>query len=186
MAIQGDGRIVIAGNSFGPDTNYQGHFGVVRLNGSDGSLDTSFGSGGSVTVGLSGNYDTASSVAIQSDGRIVVAGYGQGPVFNYQYQFGVVRLNGSDGSLDTSFGGDGSVTTGIDGARAFASSVAITAGGRIVAGGYTTTNNADGRFMVVRYGTAINTAPSGTANTGAPYSGSEERPSPSGCKRLRS
>ena len=138
MAIQEDGQIVVAGNSYGPATNYESQFGVVRLNGSDGSMDTSFGGGdGSITIGPAGSGGTAAarSVAVQSDGQIVVAGYRAGPDTSNQYLAGVVRLNGSEGSLDTSFGGDGIVTFGFGSESNFASSVAMQSDGRIVVAG---------------------------------------------------
>ena len=75
---------------------------------SDGSLDTSFGIGGSVVTGLLRGSD----VVIQPDGKIVVAGDSLGPQMNGD--FAVARFN-SDGSLDTSFGIGGVVTTDFSG-----------------------------------------------------------------------
>ena len=73
----------------------------------DGDLDTTFGTGGKVTTAI-GSDDAASSVAIQSDGKIVAAGYSSTVVND----FALVRYN-TDGSLDTSFDSDGKVTTAI-------------------------------------------------------------------------
>ena len=123
-AVQADGKIVAVGSSFpGPD------FAAVRYN-TDGSLDPSFGGTGKVTTNVI-SYDIASSVVIQADGKIVVAGYGSGS----NYDFALVRYN-TDGSLDASFGNTGKVTTDfIMSSQDFANSVAIQADGKIVAAG---------------------------------------------------
>ncbi len=108
LAVQTDGKIVLASgaaNSTGTGTI----FGAERLN-SDGSLDTTFGNGGKQTIDFqvqpSGEDDVVSSVAIQPDGKIVLAGWAPSPQNNL---FAVARLN-TDGSLDTSFGTNGKVT----------------------------------------------------------------------------
>ena len=120
IAIQPDGKIVIAGGSLGD-------FALARYN-PDGSLDTSFGGGdGKITTDFGGTGD-AHAVAIQSDGRIVAAGGGPG-------DFAVARYN-ADGSLDTSFDADGKVTTDFGGTSDSAYDMVIQGGGAIVAAGY--------------------------------------------------
>lgn len=99
VALQSDGKIVVAGNS-------NNDFAVARYN-SNGSLDTSFDSDGMLTTDLTGGNDEAQAVAIQSDGKIVVAGRSY---TGSSYDFAVVRYN-SDGTLDTTFSDDGIVTT---------------------------------------------------------------------------
>ncbi len=71
VAIQSDGKIVVAGYSHNGSNN---DFALVRYN-PDGSLDDSFDSDGIVTTAVGSNNDYAYSVAIQSDGKIVAAGY---------------------------------------------------------------------------------------------------------------
>lgn len=110
LAIQPDGRIVVAGVD-SPD-GWTFDFGVARFQ-TDGSLDPTFGTGGVVTTNVR-QFDYARAVAIQPDGRIVVAGtvnYVHGDDFS-SGDFGVVRYN-ADGSLDTTFDGDGMVITDI-------------------------------------------------------------------------
>ena len=80
----------------------------MRYN-TDGSLDTSFDSDGKVTTAIGSGNDYACSVAIQSDGKIVAAGYSDN---GSNYDFALVRYN-TDGSLDTTFDSDGKVTTAI-------------------------------------------------------------------------
>ena len=71
VAIDGNGKIVVAGGSYnGTDTDVA----VVRYN-ADGSLDTTFDFDGKVTTATGTDWDDASSVALQSDGKILVAGW---------------------------------------------------------------------------------------------------------------
>src|SRR2546425_829749 len=69
LAIQSDGKIVAAGRSIAANAT-KGDFAVARYN-SDGTLDTTFGAGGTVLTDFSstGSDDVATAVAIQSDGR---------------------------------------------------------------------------------------------------------------------
>ena len=112
VALQGDGKILVSGSSQGPSGSAP-DFAVVRYN-TDGSLDTSFGTGGIVTTDIFDEnlnlHDEARAMAVQSDGKIVVVGWSYDN-FNTpeRYYFALVRLN-SDGSLDTSFDTDGIVT----------------------------------------------------------------------------
>src|SRR6476659_7420196 len=94
---QPDGKIIVAGSTPGGDYR----FALARYN-PDGSLDTSFSSDGKQTTDL-GGFDQANGVAVQGDGKIVVAGNG-GPG-------GAVARYNPNGSLDTSFSGDGKQTT---------------------------------------------------------------------------
>ena len=97
LAIQSNGRIVVVGNDGGG-----GHCVLARYN-SNGSLDTSFGTGGYVSVS---NPALAVALALQADGKIVVAGGGLGPDANDPYIGSVGRFN-PDGSVDTTFGTSG-------------------------------------------------------------------------------
>ncbi len=140
VITQLDGRIVAAGHSQNDLGYYQ--FTVVRYN-ADGSPDTSFDSDGKVITDLGAGSDSAQSLAIQTDGKIVAAGTSND-------DFAVVRYNG-DGSLDTTFDGDGKVRTPIGTSGDYASSVAIQTDGKIVTAGYT--YNGDFDFAVARYNT---------------------------------
>lgn len=149
LAIQADGRIVVVGDKYS-GTSWD--FALARFN-SDGSLDASFGTGGLVTTDFNGAYDSARSVAIQPDGRIVAVGYGTSdPAIGSG--FGLVRYN-PDGSLDSTFGTGGSVTTnffGYDGDEAAA--IAILANGQMVVGGqaFSGTGPSASDFGLARYG----------------------------------
>jgi uncharacterized delta-60 repeat protein len=101
LAIQSDGKIVLAGTGVG--SNYALDFAAVRLN-PNGSLDQSFGRGGIATVPI-GSYAIANAVVLEPNGQIALGGMATvgGNVF------AVARLN-ANGSLDTSFGTNGSTT----------------------------------------------------------------------------
>ena len=124
--VQADGRIVVAGIMNGGTP--QGNFAIVRYNPS-GSLDTTFGNGGIAEVSLTNGRDDPAALAIQADGRIVVVG-----TTDSGNNVGVIRLN-TNGTLDTTFDGDGRAI--IDGRGSLDSgySVAIAADGKIVIGG---------------------------------------------------
>ena len=94
VAVQADDKIVAVGSTWSGN----GDFAVVRY-GADGSLDVSFGTAGKVTTDFAGSVDYASSVAIQSDGKIVVAGTSYN---GSDDDFAVVRYN-TDGTLDNQF-----------------------------------------------------------------------------------
>src|SRR6476469_8904754 len=131
VAIQADGKLVVVGTTY-RDNDFSGEdFAVARYN-PDGGLDKTFGVGGKVQTDFPGLAAVASSVVVQPDGKIVVAG-GAFPLFTFLGDFKVVRYN-SNGSLDTSFGDGGIVTTTFpEGSYAF--DVALQPDGKIIAAG---------------------------------------------------
>ncbi len=135
IKIQADGKIVIAGNSY---TGSNGDFALVRLNG-DGSLDSSFGVMGEVVIDFAGGTDEAQSIVVQPDGKIIVGGSTNASLF------AIARLN-SDGSLDTSFGTAGSVTTDVTAGLDSGYSLTLQSDGKILFVGAGNNN-----FAVVRY-----------------------------------
>lgn len=110
----------------------------MRLN-ADGSIDNSFGTAGAVSTDISGRGDSASAVALQSDGKIVVAGRSSSQVNS---NFAVVRYN-LNGAIDTSFANSGKLTVDFFGFTDIGESVAIQNDGKIVLGGLAR-NNVDG------------------------------------------
>ncbi len=141
LGIQSDGRIVATGPSSNGSNN---DFTLVRYN-ANGSLDTTFGTGGKVTTPVGSGDDQAHSLGIQSDGRIVAAGWSNNGSNN---DFTLVRYN-VDGSLDTTFSLGGIVTTSV-GSDAGAPAIGIQSDGRIVAAGYSN-NGSNNDFALVRY-----------------------------------
>jgi uncharacterized delta-60 repeat protein len=111
VAVQADGKIVVVGTTtLSPAT---GDFAIARLD-PDGSLDDTFGAGtGETTVAfdIGGNdNDNGAAVALQADGKIVVAGWANGDNGD---DFAVVRLL-PDGTRDSTFNVTGRVTVGFD------------------------------------------------------------------------
>ena len=142
VVVQSDGKIVAAGLS---DNGSNYDFAVIRY-ASDGSLDTTFSGDGKLTTAVGLGIDIANSVVMQSDGKIVAAGYS----YNVSSEdFAVVRYN-SDGSLDTTFSGDGIVTTAVGAGSDFGYAVAMQSDGKIVVAGYSYSGTKYD-FAVVRY-----------------------------------
>ncbi|MFJ8012859.1 calcium-binding protein [Streptomyces sp. NPDC096339] len=139
VVLQADGRITAAGsaNGFGSDD-----FALVQYN-SDGTLDSTFGTGGRVTTDF-GALDQARGMARQPDGKIVTAGLtGSGSTFT----FALARYN-ADGSPDATFDTDGRLTTGF-GTTGSAAAVALQGDGKIIAAGQSSSGGAD--FALARY-----------------------------------
>ncbi|MCX6928093.1 MAG: choice-of-anchor D domain-containing protein [Verrucomicrobia bacterium] len=145
VAVQRDGKIVVAGDSYNGSNR---DFALVRYL-SDGSLDTTFGTGGKVTTPIGLYDDNGQSVAVQSDGRIVVAGSSSNGSID-DYDFALVCYL-SDGSLDTTFGAGGKVTTDIgSGSDDTGHSVALQSDGKVVVAG-SSYNGANYDFALARY-----------------------------------
>src|SRR6266540_1093021 len=127
VAVQDDGSVLVAGTV---SNGGQNDFGVVRFT-SGGMPDGGFGSGGLATTDFGAN-DQAYAVAIQGDGKIVVAGYRL--TLSGTSKFAVARYE-TDGTPDTAFSGDGKVTTSV-GTQSGAYAVAVDGNGSVVAGGF--------------------------------------------------
>jgi uncharacterized delta-60 repeat protein len=152
VALQPDGKIIAAGTvfvDFIPGEPSDTDFALARYN-PNGSLDTTFGNGGTVMTDFFGNEDDAFSVLIQPDGKIVAVGSANNPA-SY-YDFAAVRYL-SNGTIDTTFGGAGKVSTDF-GDQNFdrARSAALQPDGRIVAAGFAISQNGGVQnFAVARY-----------------------------------
>jgi uncharacterized delta-60 repeat protein len=149
IAIQGDGRIVAAGNASVPVAKHgsravSSDFALARYN-PNGTLDKSF-SGNGREITAFGGYAGANAVALQGDGSIVAAGVDQEPP---NYDFALARYN-PDGSLDTSFSGNGREITGF-GRYSEANAVALQADGNIVAAGKGRGSDGTSDFALARY-----------------------------------
>jgi uncharacterized delta-60 repeat protein len=128
VSMQPDGKIVVAGF---PNTAGSGHdFALARYH-ANGTLDTSFSGDGKVLTDFGGSEGGAHAVAIQPDGKIVVAGVSNA---SGSYDFALARY-WPNGTLDTSFSGDGRVLTDFDGGDDRAAAVALQPDGKIVIGG---------------------------------------------------
>lgn len=127
LALQADGKLVLVGSI--QVSTEPAQFAVMRLN-EDGNPDDSFGSGGLVTNAITDQGDFARAVAIQADGRILVAGTGN--VINPN--FVLMRYN-VDGNVDSSFAIEGQLEVDFFGFEDRAEHVALLPDGRIIVGG---------------------------------------------------
>jgi uncharacterized delta-60 repeat protein len=125
VLVQPDRNILVAGNTSGSAVMT-----VTRLR-PDGSLDTTFGSGGTAIVDFGSLADLLGGAVLQPDGRIVVAGYTQA-----SEDVAVARLN-ANGSPDATFGTGGKATVDF-GVATFGNAVARAPNGRIVVAGQKT------------------------------------------------
>ena len=136
VAVQPDGRIVLVGSS-GPD------FALARFDAA-GNLDPAFSGDGRVTSDLGGNEIASCNLALQPDGKIVMAGASDG-------DFAIARYT-AGGSLDPAFGGDGSVTTDFDETEFCCTLVVRPKDGRVVATGRSVNlGTSAARGVVARY-----------------------------------
>ncbi len=143
VVVQPDGRIVLVGVSDGTPIA----FALARYSAA-GTLDGSFGVGGTVVSGIDnpgtlGSEDAiANAVALQGDGRIVVVGTSVGGGGD---DFVLARYN-TDGTLDPAFGSAGAVVTSLNAGNDRAFAVAVQADEKIVVAG-----EAGGTFALARY-----------------------------------
>ncbi len=148
IAIQEDQKIVIAGTA---GKNNSADFLLVRFL-TNGSLDNTFGNNGIVQLDLAtDSYDYARSLAIQSDGKLVVAGFVRLGSVGTNDIFAVARFN-PDGSPDDGFGTNGKVFTSLSPNDDVGQKVLIQPDNKILVAGYSfvPTTFSFG-FSVVRY-----------------------------------
>ncbi|MGH9823490.1 MAG: delta-60 repeat domain-containing protein [Blastocatellia bacterium] len=138
---QPDGKLVVEGQIAGAQAQA---FVIARYN-ADGSLDTSFGDAGEVSDSYLGPNDGVARLALQPDGKILVAGTADTTPSGATQRtgiFAVARYN-SDGTVDTSFGASGKVTTGFNPGYTLITAVTVQSDGKILAGGWAGTADAD-------------------------------------------
>ncbi|MFH0867129.1 MAG: delta-60 repeat domain-containing protein [Bacteroidota bacterium] len=143
LSIQTDGKIVIAGYSYNESND---DFLIARYN-TEGILDNSFGKEGIVITDIGGFNDAIEAVVIQSDGKIVVAGYSAN---NTYIDFAVARYN-INGVIDHSFGNNGIVLTPVGSTYDYAHAVSIQTDGKIIVAGFSKNDSDNFDFAVARY-----------------------------------
>jgi len=147
LVIQQDGKILANGYTYVfPNTVIS----TIRYN-SDGSIDGSFGTNGIVYTDPTGHGGTATDIDVQSDGKIVICGYGYDSITISGHDIYLLRYN-TDGSPDTSFGTNGFVITALGPETDAANTLLIQPDGKIIIGGeFQTDGHAD--MTVLRYNT---------------------------------
>jgi uncharacterized delta-60 repeat protein len=157
VARQADGKLVVVGSSDVAASDSR--MAVVRYT-TGGSLDTTFSGDGKVRTGFTGlGSSSASDVAIQPDGKIVVVGNGLTGAPHHRLRpaggpgvgsdIAVARFK-ANGALDASFSGDGRVTTNVAGFDS-ATAVVVLPSGKIVVAGRSQTDGGEQRIVAVRY-----------------------------------
>ncbi len=163
LALQPDGKLVVAGSVYAQPSDVGGAMDIalVRYN-ADGSLDTSFGTGGKVDRAQvpANAYSELHALIVQSDGKLVAAGFvscfgspqppcrGNRP---RRPQFGLLLLRyEANGQPDTTFGSGGKLVTVI-GRSAAANALVLQPDGRVVTAGLFSNFGAGEGFALVRY-----------------------------------
>jgi len=142
LAIQPDGKIVAAGHTNSGDPNHHNFDFVVARYNEDGSLDTDFGTNGLAMTPFGAEDDGANSVAVQPDGKILAVGQTS---YWFDSDFALARYL-SDGTIDTTWGLGGKVTTDFNSSSDYGSSMVLQTDGKIVAMG-----SSENDFAIARY-----------------------------------
>jgi uncharacterized delta-60 repeat protein len=139
LRVQPDGKVIIAGQTTTGD-----NFGMMRFN-INGSVDTSFGTGGLVTTVMGTGTSIIEAIELLPDGRIVAGGTANGT----NTDFALARYN-TDGSLDTSLDGDGKLLTPVGVGVDLMREIVVQPDGKIVAAGFSH-NGTNYDFSFVRW-----------------------------------
>ena len=140
IAVQTDGKIVLAGNTTNGVNPATQNFYTVRLN-TNGTFDSTFGTNGVSTLGSTAFQDDIYGVKIQPNGKIVVGGVMSNGA---DLDIAVLRYN-ANGTLDTSFNGNGIFTMGIGTANDYFGTLELQADGKILG-----TANGNGESVLFR------------------------------------
>ncbi len=149
MVIQPDGKIVAAGNF----VNVNIYSVALTRYLADGTFDQSFGGDGIVAANIGPGSSSAYALALQADGKLVVAGYSLNGINN---ELALARFH-ADGEIDFSFDADGRVTTTF-GTSGYANAITIQEDGKIVAAGVAS-NGANFDFGLARVLTEFHLLP---------------------------
>lgn len=125
LAVQPNGKIVVGGSYYPPSQSFK-DFALAQLN-ADGTVDTAFDGDGIVTTDIEAGDDNLRAIALQDDQKILAVG-------NSGQVAALVRYN-SDGTLDTSFDGDGKIRMVLSPAYSELTQVAVLPDGKILAAG---------------------------------------------------
>ena len=144
VAVDFSGRIIIGGNFDQVSGVISG--GVSRLN-ADGTVDSTFNPGIATYNPFTGETDPVYAIAVQSDGRILIAGgFSWLDLVSYN---GIARLN-PDGTVDTAFSPGSGTYNPITGVTDPVYAMQLAPDGKILIGGYFTTFNQTRRVGVAR------------------------------------
>jgi uncharacterized delta-60 repeat protein len=154
LAIQPDGKIVTAGYTA---SSFPGYFFALARYNPNGTLDTSFGGTGQVTLSYGITRDLGYALALQPDGKIIVGGMAR--IAGTGDDLALARFD-SSGNLDPSFGNGGTVTTAVNSNDEGIHALALQPDGKIVATGVANLYSQNTNLVVARY------LPNGTLDPG--------------------
>ncbi len=149
VAIQADGKIVVLG-SVNTGSNSENQYTLTRYN-VDGTLDTTFGSGGKIITQIEHTFSSEGRLIISPNGNILITGSVNSNTNDY-LDFLLAQFN-TDGTPTASFGDNGVITTAVGTWSDEATSIALQPDGKIILGGSYYYNNGDHNldFALVRY-----------------------------------
>lgn len=151
--LQADGKFLLGGYSYNNSTGINS-MAVARYN-EDGSIDTTFGTAGKVTINSGNNEDYAVAIAIQADGKILIGGYtyvGNNPL---RYDLVVARLN-TDGSFDNNYGNNGiAISRVLENGQNYAEQMVLQPDEKIILTGYAAATD-NYNMAMIRFDTAGN------------------------------
>ncbi|MEO7311877.1 MAG: hypothetical protein ABIX01_15840 [Chitinophagaceae bacterium] len=130
MVMQPDGKFLFGGNGY---DNGGFVYGIIIRVRNNGNFDSSFNGNGIVEMPASSGYKLSGSIALQTDGKIVMAGVSNN--FSNNYDFAAARVN-TNGSLDASFDGDGYAPVPLTNNADVALMPCIQTDGKIILSGY--------------------------------------------------
>jgi uncharacterized delta-60 repeat protein len=147
LILDNSDRLVVAGGRFNGSNM---DFALARYT-ANGTLDTTFGTGGIITTDIGSSNDIAKALILDSSNRLVVAGEFDNSTNGSNHRFALVRYN-ADGSLDTTFGTGGKVTTDVSSSYDYVGALILDQNNRlVVAGDINVGHNVD--VTLVRYNT---------------------------------
>ncbi len=145
LVLQDDGKILIGAHSWvssNPILKYD--YAVVRLN-SDGTFDTSYGENGFAKARIVEGENYTTDILLQENGKAIIIG---NTVDEMKQDLAILRFN-ADGSLDTTFGKDGKISTDINGRVDKANAAILDKSGKILLVGFSTLSHPE--ICVLRY-----------------------------------
>ena len=128
IILQRDGKIIAGGFAFNAFAQFG--FAVARFN-TDGSLDTDFADSGTKLFNIGGGNDFILGVGLQRNDKIILGGHTWLTNTPLQHDLAVIRLN-TDGSVDQTFGDNGSTTTNIVYGNSYATGVVVQPDDKII------------------------------------------------------
>ncbi len=150
VVVLADGKLLLAGTTRTGTTSTADVDGVLMRLNPDGSLDTTFGSGGMVKAHLTDGNDIYHRMQVQADGKIVVLGSVGAPTAGGPGgQLAVTRYN-QDGTLDTGFGANGTTRIPAHGMGGDGASLALVGGKIVVFGSAYTSQHYDANSVIAR------------------------------------